>query len=222
LSLSIQQTSWLVSLKPGETVPIPVSHINLQSDLNVSLGFHPSVPINHSFKRWSREWSPSDEINLTILRLQSRTLGTTPIFFSNPLLTTHSDIPSILSPTAQFLTLGNNQLKVSLESVRMTSGAAGGGALIALITIFGLFFVLNRRHNSPQTEGQIIDECDLPTEHSEPEEFDDEDEDVFDLVDVRDGTNSNALSESETDHWVPGRIRPGDDLGMHFDGEESF
>jgi hypothetical protein len=118
------------------------------------------------------------------------------------------------------MTPANNQLKVSMEPVAISSGAAGG-ALIGLITIFCLCFALYKRHNRPETEEQI-DEFDLAIEHNEEEEFDDEDENVFDLENDVDQTNSNALSESESDNWVRRRPRREDGLRMDFDGQESW
>jgi hypothetical protein len=84
--------------------------------------------------------------------------------------------------------------------------------------------VLRRRRNRPQTEEQTIEELDLQTEHNEEEELDDEDDHIFDLEDDRDGTNSNVLSESESEseNWVRSRIRGGTELRMDLDGEESF
>jgi hypothetical protein len=123
-------------------------------------------------------------------------------------------------PTAGFLTLGNDELKVSTGSVEVSSIAVSGGGLIAVMTIVCFYFVLNRRHNRSETEAQI-EEYDLAIEHNEEEEFDDEDENVFDLGDDRQQINSKALSESETDDWVRGRVRGGNDLRMDFDGDES-
>jgi hypothetical protein len=160
-------------------------------------------------------------MKLSLLALQSQGIEPTLAFFSNPLLTTHSDLPSILFPTAGFLTLGDNQLKVSIDSVRTTSVAVSGVALIALIAILGSHFAIHRRRNRSETEEQI-DEFDLAIEHNEEEEFDDEDENVFDLENDRNQTNSNALSESESDNWVRGRVRGGGELRMDFDGQESF
>jgi flagellar biosynthesis/type III secretory pathway M-ring protein FliF/YscJ len=116
------------------------------------------------------------------------------------------------------VTLADNLLKVSTDSVEITSVAGSGGALIALIAIVCLYLVLKRRHNRSETEAQI-EEFDLAIEQNEEEEFDDEDEDVFDLGDNRGQTNSNALSESESDDWVRSSVRGGNDLRMDFDDE---
>jgi hypothetical protein len=161
-------------------------------------------------------------MKLSVLAVRSQAIEATAAFFSHPLLTTHSDLPSILFPTAGFLTLGNDhQLKVSTGSVNVTAFGVSGGALIALITIVCSCFVLHRRHSRSETKEQI-DEFDLTVEHNEEEEFDDEDENVFDLEDDRAQTNSNALSESDSENWVRGPIRRADDLRMDFDAQESF
>jgi hypothetical protein len=179
LFLFVSQGSWLVSVKPVETATVPVSQT-----------FSPSHPFDLHLERCSPQWSSSTKMKLSLFTLRSPASKTSVAFFSNPLLTMHSDVPSILFGTVEFMALISEtflQLKVSLESVKIASGAAGG-ALIAFITIFCSSFLLHRRH---------IDECDFPTERSEEEEFDTEDERIFDLEDERAQTNSNALSESE-------------------------
>jgi hypothetical protein len=223
----IAQTSPLVSMKRVETVPVLVSDSNIPSDRNVSPALSPSHPLNLNLQRCSPQWSSSRRIRFSVFAIQSQALEITAAFLSNPLLTTHSDFASILFPTDGFFTLGNdNQLKVSTGSVNVPSVALSGGALIALITIVSLCFVLDRkRHNRPETEEEEQAEgFDLAIEHNEEEEFDDEDENVFDLGDDRDHINSNALSESDSGSgtWVRGRIRGGNHLRMEFDGDESF
>jgi hypothetical protein len=196
----IAQTSRFVSMKRLETVPVQVSHSNIPSDLNVS-----PDPFNHNLQGCSPQWSSSNKVKSSVFAGASHALETTTVFLSNALMTTHSDFPSIVFRTAEFRTLGNDkQLKVSTDPVKITSAAVSGGALIVLVTIICLCVVLDRRHNRYELE-----EPDLGIEHNE-EEFDDEDENVFDLGDDGDKTNSNALSES------------GHDFRMDFDGDESF
>jgi hypothetical protein len=219
LSLSIVETSWLVSMKQHETAPIPVSHTDIPSDLRISSAVFLSHELN--LERWSPQRSSSNGMERSLFALESRGIEITAMSLSNPLLTTRSDFPSILFPTAGFLTPIDDQLKISRESDKITSIAASGGALIGLITIICLYFILVRRRNRSQTE-EAISEFDLPDEHSEEEEFDAEDENDFELEDDAYQTNSNALSESETENWVRGRIRGGDHLRMDFDGEESI
>jgi hypothetical protein len=96
--------------------------------------------------------------------------------------------------------------------VEITSGTVGGGSLVALLATVCLFLLFHRKHNRSQTEKQIIDEFDLSTEHRNEEP--DVDEHFFDLH--NDGTDPEDLTGSES--WVGG----GDDLGMRFEGEESF
>jgi hypothetical protein len=221
LSRSVAQTLCFISIKPPETAPVPGSLPNIPTNSHVSPVFPPSRPFN--LERCSSQYSSSNKRKLSRLALQSQAIEATVSFLSNPLLTTHSDLPSILFPTAWFLTLGNNhQLKVSTESVNVTAVGLSGGALIALIAIVSSCFVLHKRHNRSETEEQI-DEFDLTVEHNEEEEFDDEDENVFDLEeDDRALSNSNSLSESDSENWVRGPVRRRDDLGMDFDAQESF
>jgi membrane protein implicated in regulation of membrane protease activity len=211
---SIPETSPSASMKRLETIPVQVSQSNIQSDLNVSPALSPSHPFNVNLEGCSPRWSSSHERRLSIFAGKSQAIETTDGFFSNPLLATLSDLASILFPTAMFLTLGNNQLKVSMESARITSVAVSG-ALVALITIVCLCLILHRRYFRPQAQEQMIED------HSEEDEFDDEEENFFRLEDT-DRTNWDALSESESGNWVGCRIRGENDMRMDFDGEESL
>jgi hypothetical protein len=220
----IAQTSRLVSMKPFETVPVPVSHSNIPTDVNVFPGLPPSRPFDLNLQECSHQWSLSNRIKHSIVRFQSRAFDTTAPFLSNPLLTSLSELPSILYPTVHLLTLGNNQHKASMGPVNLTSVGVSGGSLIALATIVCLWIVLHKSRNRPQTEEQTIEECDLQTEDNEEEEFEDEDDHIFDLEDDKNQTNSNVLSKSESgsENWVRSRIRGGNELRMDLDGEESF
>jgi uncharacterized protein (TIGR03382 family) len=143
--------------------------------------------------------------------IPSQALKITIAFFSNPFL------PSIPPPIDQ-------QFKADRESLKVTSGAIGGGTFTAGIAFLGLYFVLRRRRKSPQIEQDTINEFDLETEQRNEEESEDEKEDIFDLKDDREELNSEELfdSESENENWVCSRIRGGDSFRMDFDGEESF
>jgi hypothetical protein len=135
-----------------ETVPIPVSHSNIPTDLNVSPDPSSSYPCNLNLQRCSHRLLSSHTIEYSIFAGRSQALEITAAFFSNPLLTTPSNLPSIMLLTAEFLTLGNNQLEVSMGSVKITSIGVSGGGLITVVAIICLCFVLDRRHNSSETE----------------------------------------------------------------------
>jgi hypothetical protein len=85
-------------------------------------------------------------------------------------------------------------LKASVGSVKITSGGVGGGGLIASIGIVGFCCLLYGRRsgrNRSQSQPEVFDEFDLPTEQRE-EEFEDEEENVFDLRMHFDGDESFA------------------------------
>jgi hypothetical protein len=166
----------------------------------------------------SPQWSYSAQIRSSISAfLPSRSLKATIAIFSNLFLHSHGCRLSGLLPTLEFATLLDDELKVSVGSVRLVSGTVSGGALIGLITIFSLCFVFHRRQKTSPIDEEPIDEFDLQTEHCDEEEPYDDD-DVFDLQNSEGGAVSDDLSVG--DSWVPGRIRRGDNLC--FDGEESF
>jgi hypothetical protein len=196
--------------QPGLSISeIVVKTSDLRSSRNPTF----SCRFNQNNERGSLQWFSSTKIKFSVFPLlQSQTPETTAEFLSNPFTPSVSNFPSILFQTLNFMTPMNNQLKAAVESVTITSGAAGGGALVALLTICCLCFLLHGRLKSPEIERQTVDEIDLPTELSE------EDGDEND----GDGTTADDLFDSESDTWVGGGIRPGDDLRMDFDGDESF
>jgi hypothetical protein len=124
---------------------------------------------------------------------------------SNPFFISLSKLPSNLFTTAVFGALRNPELKVSVGSVGITSGAVGGGALVALVSIVCLVF--HKACNSLQTEKQIIDEFDLSTEHRNEES--DLEEHFFDLPNDR--TSSKYLTGSESWEDSP------NDFRMHYE-----
>jgi hypothetical protein len=199
--------------QPGlQMSEIVVKANDLRSSRNATF----SCRFNQNNEKGSLQWFSSKKIKVSVFPLlQSQTPETTAAFFSNPFMPSVSNFPSILFQTLNIMTPMNNQLKAAMESVTITSGAAGGGALVALLTICCLCFVFHERLKSPEIERQTVDETDLPTELSEEEDDDEDENDV-------DGTNAGDLFDSETDTWVGGRIRRGDDLRMDFDGDESF
>jgi hypothetical protein len=120
----------------------------------------------------------------------------------------------------QFLSDIDRDLKASVGSVKITSGAVGGVGFIALIGIVGLCCFLYRRRsgqNRSQFQPEVFDEFDLPTEQSEEEEF--EEDNVFDLENAK-GQASDDLLNSE--NLEPDCNPGGRDLRMQFDGDESF
>jgi hypothetical protein len=121
----------------------------------------------------------------------------------------------------KFLSDIDRDLKASLGSVKITSGAVGGGGFISLIGIVGFCFLLYRRsgQNRPQSQPEAFDEFDLPTEQSEEEEFEHEEENGFGLENGKDSDSDDAFdSESFERDRNPGER----DLRMDFDGDESF
>jgi hypothetical protein len=156
----------------------------------------------------------------SMVAFQSHALKRTSAFFSNQHLPSNSFLRSILIRTLFFIPPAERQLSAAGKSVKPISGAVSGVAIIAL---FSLCFVLRRRHKLPPIEQQSVDEFDLPAEDSdEEEEFDDEDENLFDLENSRERTNSKDLLDSEKENWMSGAIRGGGELRMDLDGEESF
>jgi hypothetical protein len=148
---------------------------------------------------------------------QSQAIKTTKAFFSNQWPLSHSYGTSHLCATPNILGEPNDDEKSSLGSVKTTAGAASGGGLVALIAVFGLCLLLYRRYKgqAPQNGNQVVDEFDLPTEHSDEEGFCEEEESVFDLQNAEDPSNSDALLD--WGRWKQCRI-PGED----FDCEESL
>jgi hypothetical protein len=145
---------------------VVVDSKGMRSSLNATF----SRLFNQNNERGSLQWFSSMKIEFSVFPLpQSQAHETSAPFLSNPLRASVSNVHSILFQTLNFLTPINNQLKLAVESVRITSGAAGGGALIALLTICCLCFALHGRHKGPEIEQQTVDEIDLPTELSEEE-----------------------------------------------------
>jgi hypothetical protein len=217
-SPSVAQTLAAFFTKVDGTVPLPFSLENLHTDVNRSSAFVSSCPFNLNPDRFSHQRSSSNKMEASVDILRSQSFATTTRFSSDPYLNSHSYRLSNLSPTVAFLDEMNNDEKAALASVKLTSGAAGGGGLIALIAILSLCFVLYRTHKTAQNGKQISPDFDLPIEHSDEEESENEEEIFVDFEDCQDRTNSNALSESESENLVRG----GNDLRMAFDGEESF
>jgi hypothetical protein len=196
------------SAQVDETAPLIFSH------LNISFDFMFSSPFDLNPERLSRQWPSSNEMNSSLVdTLHSDAFEITEGFFSNLYLKSHSYLFSNLFPTVYFLGKGDNDEKDSLESVRITSGAAAGGAgFVALAVMFCFGLVLYRRHTIAQNNNeinQIIDEFDLSTEHWDEEELEDEEEHVFDIEDDNDRTNSDDLLGC--DHWECGLIRGEDE-----------
>jgi hypothetical protein len=115
---------------------------------------------------------------------------------SNPFRPSLSVFPSSLFATEILGTPRNQELKASVGSVEITSGAVGGGAFIALSAILCVFVLFHRKDNRARTE-KMIDEFDMSSEHRNEEGSDvEEEEHFFDLP--NDGTDSEYLTGSES------------------------
>jgi hypothetical protein len=170
-------------------------------------------PLNGNSERVSHQWPLSNNIKRTIIyRFESESFRTSNGFRTNLFLVSLSDFHSILLPTMKFLSDSDRDLKASVGSVKITSGEVGGGfiALIAIACVGCLLYRRRSGQNRPQPQPEVFDEFDLPFEHREEEE-----ENPFDLEDEKD---SDDQFDSESFERNP----VGRDLGMHFDGEESF
>jgi hypothetical protein len=95
--------------------------------------------------------------------------------------------------------------------VRLTSGATAGGIVIAILIILSLYLymVLHRRWKVIEIEQETIEEFDLPIEESKEIE-----------ISIASGLEEeNCLGlEDDDENWGRG----GDELPLHFDGDESF
>jgi hypothetical protein len=107
-----------------------------------------------------------------------------------------------------------------LTSLKITSGAVSGGVLIVLIVLICLCLLFNRKRNQNQFENRVTDEFDFQTENCDEQQFCDEEESVFDLQNDEEGIDPEEFFRC--DRWVSGHIHRADDLGIPFDGEESF
>jgi hypothetical protein len=186
--------------------PSAASKINGQtnghrdSDLPISIGFATSQMPGQSFPYGSDGGHDSCSL------------------FSGPLTPSPSRSESPATAT----------LEGSAGSVKITAGAAAGGALIAFAgLLLLLFFALRRRQQYSQIDehNSVDAEFDMPG-----------DDDIFDLEAINgDESDANPLSDSESDEEVfiefddcdervgyESRLHCADDLGMHFDGEESY
>jgi hypothetical protein len=207
-------------MKAGETSLIGFSHKHPMTDINVSFAFTFTRPFCF---RGSLQWDSSNKMQSSAARpFQSQGLKISTAFRTNRFLFSLSYLPSILPQTIDFLFDIDEDLKASLESVKITSASVGGGAFIAIIAIVCLSLLFHRtrrkRQNGTQIERESFDEFDLPTEHSD-EEPSDEEESFFDLENRE---KSDSDDPFESDSFVSDPIRGGDDLRVHFDGEESF
>jgi hypothetical protein len=131
-------------------------------------------------------------------------------------------LQSTLLPTLHFLSEKNDDDKASVASVTLRSGAASGGAFLALIGLFCLWLFLYRRDKVVEEDDEVMDEFDLPAERNEEEESYDEDESLFDMnrededeAEVE-GDGMNPEDFAVDDHWVS------DNFHMDFDEAGSF
>jgi hypothetical protein len=107
----------------------------------------------------------------------------------------------VIEPTVQLI-------KASQISVTLTSGATVGGILIAMLAGSIVVFFFRRRRKVTEVDDEMIDEFGLPTECGDKLELA--------VWSADEGENCLVLDDDEED-WAPS----GDDLGLHFDGEDS-
>jgi hypothetical protein len=218
-SLWLSQTVSFLSIKGIRTAPWISSDKYLSTDLSISVALILTRPFDGNSGRVSHQWTVSNNINLSIVdRFGFQSFRSSNGFHSNFFLISLSYFPSILLPTMNFLSDIDRDLKASLGSVKITSGSVGGGGFIALIAIVAFCCLLYRRRsgqNRPQSQPEVFHEFDLPIEHNEEEES--EDENAFDLENGKDSYDPFDSESLERDRNPGGR-----DLRMHFDGEESF
>jgi hypothetical protein len=212
LSLSNAEFLMLLLTNDGGTGGLIFSDPHLATDFSASFALTFTHPFDFNPDRSSPEWSSSAKIqSLIIAFLQSRSsLQTIATCISNAFLASHFCLPSQLFSTVDFVTAPNFQLiRASVSSVRLASGATVGGTLIAILGVLGFFLILHRRRKVTEVEHETIDEFDLPMEHSNEIEVE---------VETADEKENCLSLEDEEEIWVRG----GDELRLHFDGEESF
>jgi hypothetical protein len=197
LSLLIAPTVLLLPTQSDDTDPFTYSHHPATHSFIIFSALVFTHPFHVTSNKLSSLWSSSFPEPW-----QSESLKITASVFSSCFLPSHLYQLSFLYATGNPLAEFSAELKASVASGNLSSAvAAVGGALAALIAIFGTWFICHNRCRLARSCNGMIDEVEFRTERSDEEDLDDsyaDEETVFDLPEGN-GTTHDDLSLR--DHW---------------------